>query len=79
MKLRDVYAKDSGLKQTTKLKTVGMPMATVQKNINQKPPLASKFLKKAGKKFKRVGNVPNDKKERFQMPIPPINIQDVAK
>lgn len=72
MKLRDVYGKQSGLKQTTTLKTVGMPMPTVQKNINQKPPLASKFIKKAGKKFKKIGSaVPKDYKDRYQMPIPP--------
>lgn len=81
MKLKDVYAKPSGIKQTTKLKTVGMPMPTVQKNINHKPPLASKFLKRVSKKFKqkRVGKVPNDEVQRYQMPIPPIMGERAAK
>lgn len=72
MKLRDVYGKASGIKQDSKHKTMAMPIPTVQKQINQKPPLASKFLKKVGKRFKaKVGRAPADAKERYQMPIPP--------
>lgn len=74
MKLKDVYGKQSGIKQTSRLTTVGLPMATVQKGIAQKKPLASKFLKNAGKKFrqKKVGRLPNDSRERYQAPVPPV-------
>lgn len=75
MRLRDVYGKQSGIKQNTKIATVGLPMRTVQKKENQRPPLGSKFLKKAGKKLKaKVGRVPGDMQERYQAPIPPTKM-----
>ena len=51
-----------------------LPIKTFQKNINQRPPNASKMLKKAGKKFvgKKVGKLPKDVRERYEEPELPL-------
>jgi hypothetical protein len=51
-----------------------LPMNTIQRNQNQRPHLATKFLKRAGKKFVAgEGRVPSDVRPRFKEPIPPTH------
>lgn len=50
------------------------PMMTVQKSINRRPHIASKFYKKVAKKFK-TGRKPPDIRPRFKEPVPPFHEQ----
>lgn len=62
MKLNEVFGQQT------------LPIKTIQKKEQQRPPLASKFLKKAGKKFVKArgeGRIPSDVKPRFKETIPP--------
>jgi len=65
MKIKDVY-KDSPFHSEK------LPIKTVQKKENQRPPKFHKFLKIAGKNFKKLSSRrPADVKERWTEKIPP--------
>lgn len=47
------------------------PMLTIQKSINRRPHIASKFFKSKGKP--KVGRKPKDIRPRYKEPIPPFH------
>ena len=79
MKLKDAYHPHNASFHREKI-----PIKTIQKNINQRPPVSHKFMhkfmKKAGKKFKLFSSrLPSDIKERWNEKIPPYPKGPVAK